>query len=277
MRATLVFSHANGFAASTYRKLFALWRSAGWRVLALEKFGHDPRYPVSSNWPHLRDQLIDFIDAEAAAPVYLAGHSFGGLLSLLVACRRPDLVRGVVLLDSPVVTGWRAHSLRMLKASGLIARVSPGRVSRRRRHEWPSRKAVAEHYGAKAMFARWDPQVLADYVATGTERRGGKTVLAFDRDVETRIYNTLPHHLATLLRRHPLRCPVGFIAGTRSDVMRQGGLAASRVLAGQRWRTIEGGHLFPMERPDETAALVLELLAGMQPVRPPEATASDPI
>jgi pimeloyl-ACP methyl ester carboxylesterase len=263
MKRTLVFSHANGFPAGTYRQLFEAWRRAGWRVEAVDKFGHDPRYPVSSNWPKLRDQLIDFVAQASPDGAWLVGHSLGGLLSLMAACRRPDLVRGLVMLDSPVITGWRAHSVRMLKASRLLPRVTPGRVSQTRRHEWPSRKAVAEHYGAKSLFARWDPQVLADYIRCGTERRGGRVVLAFDRDIETRIYNTLPHHLGTLLQRHPPRCPVGFIAGTRSAEVRQGGLAATRALAGDRLRWIEGGHLFPMEQPEATAALVLGLLEEM--------------
>ena len=80
--------------------------------------------------------------------------------------------------------------------------------------------------------------------------------------VETRIYNTLPHHVPALLRKHPPRCAVGFIAGTRSAEMRQGGFASSHKLAGDRWRWIEGTHLYPMERPDDTAMLVLELLAS---------------
>ncbi|NRF68423.1 alpha/beta hydrolase [Aquincola sp. S2] len=263
MAPTLVFSHANGFPAGTYQQLFKAWRAAGWRVQALEKFGHDPRFPVTSNWPRLRDQLVDFIETEVRAPAYLVGHSLGGLVSLLAACRRPELVRGLVLLDSPVITGWRAHYVRVAKLTGLMPRFSPGRVSRMRREEWPSRRAVAEHYGAKPVFARWDPQVLADYVATGTRHHSGKTVLAFDRAVETRIYDTLPHQLGTLLRRHPPRCPVAFVAGTRSSEIRQGGLGAARALAGERFRWIEGSHLYPMEKPAETAALVLELLAGM--------------
>jgi pimeloyl-ACP methyl ester carboxylesterase len=260
---TLVFSHANGFPAGTYQQLFTVWSAAGWRVKAVGQFGHDPAYPVTSNWPRLRDQLIDFIEAEAGGPAWLVGHSLGGLLSLLAACRRPELVQGLVLLDSPVFTGWRAHSVRMLKLSGLIPRLSPGKVSRTRRHEWPSRQAALEHFRAKAVFARWEPQVLADYISAGTRRDGGKTVLAFDRAVETHIYNTLPHHLGALMRRHAPRCPVGFIAGTRSNEVRQGGLAASRALAGDRFRWIEGTHLYPMEKPAETAALVLELLQQM--------------
>jgi pimeloyl-ACP methyl ester carboxylesterase len=261
---TLVFSHANGFPAGTYEQLFKAWRAAGWQVKALEKFGHDPGYPVTSNWPRLRDQLIDFIEHEVGGPAFLVGHSLGGLLSLLAACRRPDLAQGLVLLDSPVFTGWRAHSVRMLKLSGLIPKLSPGKVSRTRRHEWPSDQAVLEHFRAKAVFARWDPQVLDDYVRAGTRHVGGKRVLAFDRAVETHIYNTLPHHLGALMSRHPPRCPVAFIAGTRSSEVRTGGLASSRALAGERFRWLDGTHLYPMEKPRETATLVLELLDGMR-------------
>jgi pimeloyl-ACP methyl ester carboxylesterase len=80
--------------------------------------------------------------------------------------------------------------------------------------------------------------------------------------VETRIYNTLPHHIGAVLKRHPPRCPVAFLAGTQSVELRQGGAAGARALAKQRFRWIDGSHLFPMEQPDETAEAVLAALAG---------------
>ena len=260
---TLVFSHGNGFPAGTYSTLFRMWREAGWQVRALERFGHDPRFPVSSNWPHLRDQLIDFVEQETRAPVWLVGHSLGGLLSLMAACWKPRLVAGIVLLDSPVITGWRAHSLQVIKASRLINRVSPGRYSRHRRQHWDSLDAVRAHFLRRASFARWDPAVFEDYLQHGFVEQDGGWGLAFDREVETQIYNTLPHQLGTLLRRHPLRCPMGFIAGTRSLEMRQGGVLSARRMAGHYFQNIEGTHLFPMERPQETAQRVLDLLTAM--------------
>ena len=261
-KAPIVFSHANGFPAGTYRVLFELWRKAGHEVHAVERFGHDPAYPVTSNWPKLRDQLIHFIEREVGGPAILVGHSLGGLLSLLAACRRPDLASALILLDSPIITGWRAHSLQVAKATGLVKRVSPGRVSQTRRHEWPSRDAVRAHFAAKAVYARWDPRVLEDYVQSGFEAQDGKIVLAFRRDIETRIYNTLPHHLGTLLKRHPPACPVSFVAGTQSAEMRQGGVAATRALVGERLFWIEGTHLYPMQHPKQTAELVLKAIAA---------------
>lgn len=260
----IVFSHANGFPAGVYRQLFEAWRAQGYAVHALDKFGHDPAWPVTSNWPHLRDQLIAFIDAEVGGPAWLVGHSLGGILSVLAASKRPDLARGVVLLDSPIIAGWRAHSLQVAKATGLMPRITPSRVSRSRRQAWPSLAAVREHFAKKAAFARWDPSVLEDYVKGGFVRRGGQTVLAFDREVESRIYDTLPHHMQRVLRRHPLRCPLAFIGGQQSAESRQAGVEATRRLAGERFVWTEGTHLFPMEQPDATATEVLRLLSTMR-------------
>ena len=49
----IVFSHANSFPASTYRVLFQHLKTRGFEVSAVERYGHDPKYPVTSNWPTL--------------------------------------------------------------------------------------------------------------------------------------------------------------------------------------------------------------------------------
>jgi len=261
---TLVFCHANGFVAGTYEPLFEHWREAGWRVLAPTKLGHDPRYKVTSNWPHLRDELLDFVRREAPGEaVALVGHSMGGYLGVLAASREPALARTVVLLDAPIVAGWRAQGFRMLKSTGLIERAGPGKVSSRRRTHWPSLDAVRTHFGAKRAFAAWDSRVFDAWLRHGFERADdGGVQLAYRREVETHVYNTLPHHVESLLRRHPLPCPFGYVGGTRSVERHQLGLGLVRRLAGAHWREIEGTHLFPMERPIETARAVLELLAA---------------
>jgi pimeloyl-ACP methyl ester carboxylesterase len=260
----IVFSHANGFPAGTYRLIFEAWRAAGFEVHAIEKYGHDQRFPVTSNWPHLRAQLIDFIEHEVGGPAFLVGHSLGGYLSLMAASRRPDLASGLVMLDSPLLSGWKARAVQLAKAAGIGERFSPGHVSKRRRQQWDSADAAFEHFAAKPAFARWAPGMLRDYIASGTEPHGALRRLSFHRDIETAIYNTLPHHLARVLRAHPLQCPAAFVRGSASEEIRQVGLRTTERLVRGRIRTIEGSHLFPLERPAQTAGEVLQLIDSMR-------------
>ena len=268
---TIVFAHANGFPAGCYRQLFEPWRAAGFRVLAPPRLGHDARFPVTDNWPRLRDELLDFIEREAAVPAFLVGHSLGGFLSVMAASQRPDLAAGVVLLDAPIVGGLLAQGVRLFKATGLGRRFSPGQVSRRRREHWPDADAAHAHFAAKPAFARWAPGVLADYMACGVvpvapggdgnegAAAAGRT-LAFHRDVETAIYETLPHHLSRELRRRPLRCPAAFVGGRQSTEVRRVGLAATLRFTHRRVSWIDGTHLFPFERPASAAAHTLDWL-----------------
>lgn len=267
----IVFSHANSFPASTYGVLFKSLKSRGFKVRAIEKFGHDSGYPVTNNWPHLVQQLIDFTQAEVekvGEPVYLVGHSFGGFVSLMAAAQAPGLARGVLLLDSPILGGWRATTLGVMKSAQMVGSFSPGATSQRRRTQWPSAEEALAHFHHKKAFAKWDPQVLSDYIAHGThdEGRGAerKRVLSFDRVVETAIYNTLPDNLDRLLQRHPVKCKVSFIGGTRSAEMKQVGMAMTEKITHGRVMMLDGSHLFPMEKPLATAAAIEASLLCMQ-------------
>lgn len=255
----IVFSHANSFPAGTYTQLFKHLRSRGFVVKALEKFGHDSRFPVNDNWYDLVRQLQGFAETEAVKagePAFFVGHSLGGFLSLMCAARHPELARGVLLLDSPLLGGWRATAFGAMKRTPLVGAISPGAISRKRRNRWPTKEAAFEHFRHKKAFAQWDEQVLRDYITHGTHDEDGERVLSFDRDVETAIYNTLPDNLDRLLKRYPLRAPAAFLGGLQSLELKQVGLAMTQQVTKGRMGMLDGSHLFPMEKPLATAAAI---------------------
>ena len=264
--APIVFSHGNSFPASTYRVLREDLEARGFQVHAIEKLGHRPEYPVTSNWPHLVKELAEFANqvmGQTGEKPYLVGHSLGGMLSLMCASQHPEVAAGVVLLDSPVVGGWKASALQLAKKTNWIGNVSPGRISKSRRQHWPNVEAVVAHFQHKRAFAHWHPEVLHDYALNGTHDDKGERVLSFDRDIETLIYNTLPHNLPSMLKRHPPKCLVAFIGGTHSREMKVVGSEMTHNIAKGRVMWLDGSHLFPMEKPIATAAAVEAALRNM--------------
>ena len=122
--------------------------------------------------------------------------------------------------------------------------------------------------------------MLRDYIEHGTHELDfsnttqnedgapqGQRLLSFDRDVETAIYNTLPHNLERLLKAHPLQCPASFIGGRQSVELRQVGMALTEKVTQGRIMMLDGSHLFPMEKPLTTAAAIEAAIRNMAGVK----------
>ena len=187
------------------------------------------------------------------------GHSLGGFLTLRAAVRRPELFRAIVVLDSPIPKRWTGTTLQMAKRLGLVDRVTPAGATRGRRDTWGSAEEAVAHFSGKRNFRDFDPECLRDYVALGMRHEGTRVRLAFDPEIEYRIYRTLPHDIVGDLPA--LAVPAGFVCGEESNEMRRPGLVDVR--AHFRVARVPGGHLFPFERPAEAAAAVRDLALNL--------------
>ena len=112
--------------------------------------------------------------------------------------------------------------------------------------------------------------MLEDYVHHGLSATPDGRRLMFERETESAIYNTIPHHLGAQIKRTPPQCPVAFVGGTHSAELRQVGLSATRALVGQRFTWIDGSHLFPFEKPEQTAQAVSHWLVSFGAQAGPE-------
>ncbi len=72
------------------------------RVLAPERrgHGHTPDVEGPFSYEDMASDTIGFIEAVVGGPVHLVGWSDGGIIGLIVAMRRPDLVRKLVAISA---------------------------------------------------------------------------------------------------------------------------------------------------------------------------------
>ncbi|MCX5999132.1 MAG: alpha/beta hydrolase [Chloroflexi bacterium] len=254
MPTTLHFAHANGFVAGTYSKMLG---SLGkeFNVIAIEKLGHDPRYPVDDNWVNLTQELIDYLEGHAKEPVIGVGHSLGGIVTFLAAYRRPERVRQIVVVEPALAYGPIAFGMFLVKRLGIINHFKVVTQTKRRRDQWSSRQEAEAHFRQRPLFCRFDPDCLKDYVACGTTTSDAGVKLSFDRNVESEIFRTTPHNLNCL--RKKLSVPGTVIYGEQSEMARRAMLGSFARGFGLGLEGFEnGGHLFPLEAPDRAAAAI---------------------
>ena len=256
----LLFLHANGYPAGVYRQfLAALARHHPVAAIDVIAAAHGP----GRGWRNLLTQVLARVDALPDEPLALVGHSMGGYLAAMAAARRPTRVMQVVLIDAPLVGGWRGAVLTASHASGLSRKVGPAPIAARRRMHWPSREDARRHLADKPFVQRWAPGVLEDFVRAGLhEHPGGGVTLAIPRETERDVYATIAHRDALLaVRRLRARgTPVGFITGSHSEETRLAGREQNRRFWGANWVELPTGHLVPMEAPEACARAVLEMI-----------------
>lgn len=169
-----LFLHATGFNAMTYQSLLAPLGLRA-RLVALDLRGHGrSTMPAKTNfasWRHHRDDVIRWIEKHAPNGLVLSGHSMGACVALLVAGKRPDLVKGLVLVD-PVVLSPRVYRFNHLMPFSrlFMRRHEMSKNARRRRAEFGSVEEARKSYKGRGAFASWREPFLDDYLLDGFER-----------------------------------------------------------------------------------------------------------
>ena len=252
----VVFSHANGFNARTYRSILAPL-AGSLRILAVDMRGHGAstlpaEVETRGGWNDFRDDLLAFLDAEADGPVVLAGHSMGGTSSLLAAAHAPAQVRALALFD-PVI-----FPLGVARDTMGDNPLADG--AQRRRAVFPSKAAVVEAYTGRGAFRTWRAEQLADYVEAGfRETEAGEVTLTCAPAWEASNFRT--HNYDPWAAFRATRCPIRILRAEIGSTARlDEGLSELEATGRVRVDLIpETSHFLPMERPD----LVREALAAV--------------
>ncbi|TGY87801.1 alpha/beta fold hydrolase [Marinicauda algicola] len=254
----ILFAHANGFNARTYRQMLEPVAQR-FEVVALDLRGHGrSRLPVDPSetaaWEvHARD-LARAIEALGDRALILAGHSMGGSALVLAGTLTNVRPLGYVLIEPAILPDLLRFATNTPLA-GLVSRHTPiVRNAKNRFDGWDTVEAVFERYRAKAMFSRWADGVLEDYLADGLVKGAdGRWHLACPPAWEAANFATQRHRIMRAVRS--IAEPIALLkAGRGSTVYPVAALERAGV---QIDRAEQHGHLLAMDDPGFTAGWLI--------------------
>jgi pimeloyl-ACP methyl ester carboxylesterase len=257
----ILFLHATGLNGLAYRELLEPL-GAHFHVVAVDARGHGRsklprRLATYSSWNRHRDDIVDLISRHFPAAVTLAGHSMGATVGMLVAGKRPDLVRGVCAIEPVILAPGANLAFNMpgvAIAKALSLPLAAGAMRRRKRFE--SKQAAIEALTGRGFFKTWSPEALADYVDDGFVEDAQGVTLACTRYYEARTFAAQGHDTWRALQHAP--GPIVVLRAEHGSPMSE---KEVRRLAARRpdirLATIEDStHALPMEKPDRVRAAI---------------------
>ncbi len=247
------FAHATGLCAGVYSPLANILRSQ-LNILGMDDRGHGQTNVAANpdrltSWHVFADDLELFFD-HLEKPVIAMGHSRGAAVSLMLAIKRPDLIRALVLIDPTILPFSWMWWWYLAKKSGLTRWIPIIATAAKRKNAWPDHETVLDSYRRKAVFRSWKDGFLEAYIADGTKMtRPGKVKLCCDPAWESKCFAVCPHDI---WRHIPgLKLPVLVLYGAASDTFLAP--AAERFkskVSHARFKCFEkSGHFVPMEQP----------------------------
>ena len=251
-REILVFAHANGYPPGSYRLLLTrLSEYVDVYVVDHRPLWSDSGAPRRLAWSIYADDLIGGLTAFFDGPVWLCGHSMGAVVSVLAAHQRPDLVKGLLALD-PVLFPRRLWLAAQFMTRVLRQELPICKVALNRPHCFDNHTAAFDFYRAKRPFRRLSDEALWDYVKAGHRQASdGGVQLVWSGAWEACVYRSAPSIFGVLAQ---INQPMLGIAGIHSDVLGTEILAKwQRCVPQVEQHVLPGGHLIPLEMPDECA------------------------
>lgn len=239
------------------------------RVMAIDLVGFGRTQPLGRS-PHIDsnlDLIARFIDEVIGHPVIVVGNSMGGLLAMLLADARPDLVSGLVLVDPAVPVGPTARPdplVTLMFGTYAVPAVARVFMSRRRTFVSAEAQAMAVLRLCCVDTARVPKQVLEHHIELARERENYP-------DVDAELIVAGRSLVLVLARRRWLYAlmeriavPVLLIHGSKDRLVP---LAAAKAVARRNptWRfevAEDVGHVPQLEVPEWTIEQIRDWLAS---------------
>ena len=253
----VLWLHATGFNAITYESILEPLGTQ-MHAAAVDMRGHGrsklPANPRKlKSWNKFRDDVIQILEKAAPDGAVLGGHSMGATVALLVAGKRPDLVRGLVLTDPVLLrrSASRAYNIPIINM--FIQGNAMSKAALKRRRDFASPGEAAESLRGRGAFKTWRTPFLDDYVVDGVLREDdGRFSLSCTPEWEAAVFNAHRYRPWAALRRlRKKRIPIIVLQADKESTSPPDADQRIHAIRADAAITKVPGttHFIPMERP----------------------------
>lgn len=230
------------------------WQTAGtdlaahFRVFApdLRNHGRSP-HADTMEYPEMMADVLDWLEAQGLARATLVGHSMGGKIAMLLACRHPERVERLVVVDiAPRDYFWPGHrqsfaAMNELNLGDLRSRAEAEMRFEGRVPSWPLRKFLTTNL-ERTPEGAWFWQINLPVLTAALTALEKNSLAAGDR----------------------FAGPALFLAGEKSNYIDPADHAAIRMHfpAAEIRAVADSGHNPHMEKRAEFVAAVCEFARG---------------
>lgn len=259
------FLHGNGFCAGTYTP-FIQYLVDDLHILASDVRGHGSSDPPLVervlHWDIFAEDLKMLIEQKLSPPVIGIGHSLGAVTTYIAAAQYPHLFSGIVLIDPVILPRRLLWLIAVLNLLGLRGIIPLAKMARRRRRIFKGKQEALRLFAAgRGIFKNWSEEFVHAYLKCGLLEKDEKTaILKCDPELEAQIFESIPLNVWGYAKR--IKCPMLAIRGELSDIFfADAGERLKGILADYELQTIpHSGHFPPMEKPQESANLILDFI-----------------
>lgn len=256
----IVFFHGNGFSGLTYRPMLeALAKDFDLIVPDLPGHGNSGYGSDMNSWNDTAKYMCSVLNSfshqiQSTVPVFGLGHSYGGVVTALMAASDNKRFKKIMLLDPVLFSSGMLSVMKAKDILGLLSNTALAKKARERTDTWASKEEALEYFNGRGIFKNWSDDSLQAYVDDALMPCDDGVTLKCPTSVEAKIFSSYPKKLWPNLRKINAPCKILMAKGSFPFIARS--VEKLTHLKTYSSEPVEGGHCFMQERPVETATQV---------------------
>ena len=256
----LILLHATGFQPWLWHPL-ARELAREYRIFAPYFCDHRQKDPEDGglSWMILAEDIVRLCKILDLEKPFLAGHSMGATILMIANAHFGLPASGLVLIEPILLPSDLYRNPIGLQDHPLASKAV------RRTNSWRDKEEAMAYLRSRALFRRWDEEMLELYIRHGmTEDEKGLRLACSPRREAALFMGGMRYDPWPELP--DVSCPVCILEGEKSERAAFIDLDRVQALLPDCRRTVvrDAGHLVPMERPREVTRLIGEFFGPLK-------------